>query len=179
MKLGTFNLASLWERLGIKNPSLADFAEVAPVIVVGQFGHLTPYMEAPTYIGGGDFNAVALEFNIFTISALAPGGALLHVFTGNSNLRFGIRAPVAGLTVVPDRGPLSFDAAQLVVRQGSNVAQQLVGVFPTHSSSTPVFPMFIPPGLTLALETEVVNQATSNTFILAQDVVATEMRPAD
>jgi len=179
VKQGTLNLKELFERLGIKNPSRADFAEVSPVLVIGQLGHLTPYFEAPTYVGGGDLAAVAAEFVFCQIFSLAPGGTILQRINLSSNFKFGfVPVALAGGTVLPDRGPFSFDTAQVVVETGSVVADQLVGLHPVVANSTHPFPLFIPPGKILLFQSEILNTAVNNLNIVLQDVVATEIRPA-
>lgn len=182
---GTFNLEALYRRLGIKNPQPDVREFVQPVITVGDFRDLTPRLVAPTYFGGGSIAAELLEFSIIQITSRAKGGTLLlNWSTGVFPLLAGIRTtPVAGLTAVADRGPLSFEASAVLVEEGTAVADPLPGDHPEinvalRSNWPGTFDFFIPPGRFLVIASGVVNTAIPAWAVVLRDVPAAELPPA-
>lgn len=176
---GTFNLEKFFRQMGVKNPH-PDMREfVQPVVVVGQFEGLTPRHQPPTYYGGGSIAGVAAEFSIIQITAVAPGGALLRQWNQASTHRFGMITRVAGLTVVPDRGPLSMEAAEAIVESGTDVADPMGADWPLVkvADANGFYPIYIPPGRTFGIAASFVDNGISAWSIIVEDVPAFENQP--
>jgi len=176
---GTFNLSEFYRQMGIKNPEPSIREFVQPVVNVGDFGAMTPKHEPPTYFGGGSVSLVAAQYPIIQITSLAPGGSRFIYWQYSSELKMGIAPRVPALVVVPDRGPLSNDASQVIVESGNAVANPLAGEHPyvraNHNATT--FPFYIPPGQTFVIADDVVGGAINRWAMTVCDIVASQPPP--
>lgn len=177
MAKNTFNLSEFHRQMGMKNPVPNVGDTVFPVVVVGDFSNLTPKHQPPTGFFGGSLPAVAAQFTVIQIRSRALGGTNFQMWSTAQNIKFGLfPTAIAGLTVFPDRGPLSNEASVVVVEGGSVAVDPTAGDdFPVVRAPQQPFAFYIPTGANLVLVALVANQAIDNWAVILEDIIPSEL----